>query len=96
MIGETLDDICEGRITIEDLPKIEVAKHDEKWVTNDNRRLWVFKQLERLGKCETVEVWIVSSVCQIKLTTNNGGESIKVRGFPGGIWHLKASKTSLD
>ncbi|KAH3896116.1 hypothetical protein DPMN_020307 [Dreissena polymorpha] len=88
MIGETLDDICEGRITIKDLPQIEVAKHDDKWVTNDNRRLWVFKQLERLGKCETVEVLIVSSVWQFKLTMKNGGESIQVRGSPGGIWHL--------
>ncbi|KAH3896132.1 hypothetical protein DPMN_020305 [Dreissena polymorpha] len=89
MIGETLDDICEGRITIDDIPKIEVAKHEEKWVTSDNRRLWVFKHLERLGKCATVCVRIVSIVCPAKLTTKNGGESIEIRGLPGGSWYLK-------
>ena len=31
LIGETLDDICEGRCSVYDLPTIRVMKRDGKW-----------------------------------------------------------------
>jgi hypothetical protein len=54
----------------------------------DNRRLWVFRHLYRLGKCGEIPVEVVSDIDPAKMTTTNGGSSITVRGDPGGIWHL--------
>ncbi|KAH3781559.1 hypothetical protein DPMN_159390 [Dreissena polymorpha] len=58
-------------------------------MTMDNRRLWVFKELERLGKCDSVPVNVDDSIPSEKLTTDNGGVTIDVRGCPGGTWYTK-------
>ncbi|KAH3781572.1 hypothetical protein DPMN_159403 [Dreissena polymorpha] len=88
-LGVTLDSICEERCSIEALPTINVAKRGEKWVTADNRRLWVLKELERLGKCDSVPVIVRSDIPSKKLTSKNGGVSVNVRGPPGGEWYKK-------
>ncbi|KAH3896135.1 uncharacterized protein LOC127864354 [Dreissena polymorpha] len=88
-IGETLDDVCEGRCQLSSIPTITVVKRDGKWVTADNRRLWVFRELERLGKCDTIPVRISAYIPEAKLTTYNGGTSVRVRGPAGGYWHNK-------
>ncbi|WAR29666.1 hypothetical protein MAR_003234, partial [Mya arenaria] len=93
-IGETLDDICDGRCSVLSIPQIAVKSEGEKWVTADNRRLWVFKQLERLGKIETINVYIIEYIPPAKMTSNNGGVSIRVRGAPGGRWYLEPDKLS--
>ncbi|WAR29730.1 hypothetical protein MAR_003298 [Mya arenaria] len=54
-IGETLDDICDGRCSVLSTPPITVKSVGVKWITADNRRLWVLKHLERLGKLETIK-----------------------------------------
>jgi hypothetical protein len=41
-IGETLDNICDGNMAIDDLPAIHVAKKGHLWYTADNRSLWMF------------------------------------------------------
>jgi len=56
----------------------------EKWFSADNRRLWVAKHLERLGKLDRIKVNVVRGIPLQKMTTNNGGVSIRVRGDPGG------------
>ncbi|KAH3858224.1 hypothetical protein DPMN_100844 [Dreissena polymorpha] len=61
--------------------------HDGKWVTVDVRRLWVFKELERHGKCDRGDVEVGYSIPSAKLTTRNGGVKIDVRGSPGGTWY---------
>lgn len=90
-IGETLDELCEGRCSVSDIPTVSVIKREGKWVTADNRRLWVFRQLERLGKCEKIFVHKGNYIPQEKLTSENGGNSVRVRGSPGGYWHRKPS-----
>ena len=67
----------------------EVVNLDGKWVTADNRRLWVFRELERLGKCDTIPVRISTYIPEAKLTSYNGGTSVRVRGPAGGYWHNK-------
>ena len=62
---------------------------DGKWFTTDNRRLWVFRQLERLGKCSTIDVWEGYAIPTSKLTTYNGGSSVHVRRSSGGVWYRK-------
>ncbi|XP_053399523.1 uncharacterized protein LOC128557042 [Mercenaria mercenaria] len=92
-IGETLDEICDGRCPLENIPKISVVDINGKLITEDNRRLWVFKNLERLGKCEKIHVQRGYTILARKRTAYNGGVSVRVRGSPGGYWHLQPSVT---
>lgn len=83
-IGETLDDIISGKSTLTALPTINVIKKGNKWVTADNRRLWVFKKLQKLGKCHTIDAvvtyFIKPTKCYILSST-------RVRGNEGGtLW----------
>ena len=88
-IGGTLDDLCDGRISVTNIPIISVTYMAGKWFTGDNRRLWVFRHLERLGQCETIPVYVTSYIPGNKFTTLNGGASVKVRRNPGGVWYLR-------
>ncbi|KAK3612469.1 hypothetical protein CHS0354_032085 [Potamilus streckersoni] len=89
LIGETLDDLCEGICCLENIPSISVMKKNGKWFSADNRRLWVFKHLERHGKCREIPVYETYFIPDRKFTTINEGESIRVRRDPGGIWYRK-------
>jgi len=60
-----------------------------RWITSDNRRLWVFRQLERLGKCNEITVRITYYIPDDKITSTNRGKNVIVRGPPGGRWHKK-------
>jgi len=60
-------------------------------MTSDNRRLWLFQHLERLGKCGQVPVTEASSIPDRKLTTKNNGASVTVRGSVSGVWWRKPS-----
>lgn len=97
-LGETLDELCDGRLNICDIPTISVYDDDGRWITADNRRLWVFKMLERLGKCGQIPVIEINNIPSDKLTSTNGGVSVRVRGHPGGSWYrnLEDSDISSD
>ena len=81
------------RCSVSNIPTISVVQKNGKWFTADNRRLWVFRQLERLGKCDKVFVQKGYHIPESKLTTENGGLTVQLRGSPGGYWHRKASAT---
>ena len=69
-----------------------MALRDGKWFTADNRRLWLFRHLERLDKTQFVEVDVIDAIPARKITTNNGGVTITIiGGEPEGTWYLKAS-----
>ena len=88
-IGETLDKLCDGKLRINHIPNIRVVLRDGKYFTADNRRLWVFRHLERLGKCKEIPVRMTRNLNNgKKFTTRNGGTSVTVRGDPGGRWYL--------
>lgn len=86
-IGETLDDIITGKINVNSIPTISVLKKDGQWFTADNRRLWVFQEAEKRGKCTEIYVRETSYINYNKFTTINNGISVEVRGNPGGyLW----------
>ncbi|XP_052786612.1 uncharacterized protein LOC128221940 [Mya arenaria] len=89
LIGETLDEICEERCSIYSIPRISVMLKNEKWIISDNRRLWVFRQLEQLGKCDIVPAYVTYHIPAAKMTSCDGGDSVRVRGHPGGKWHME-------
>ncbi|KAH3896109.1 uncharacterized protein LOC127864350 [Dreissena polymorpha] len=91
-IGETLDDIINGRCKVSSIPVIEVKNFGGKWY---NRRLWVFKHLQRLGRCEYIPVRRCRHFNTKKFTTRNGGVDVRVRGDgPGGICYLLSSPST--
>lgn len=95
LIGETLDKFLTGECSIHDIDPIRVARRRGVYVTEDNRRLWIFKELEEKGRCTRVPVIKVDKISSskpfIRLT-------IKRRGDPGGIlWKiLNESSSSSD
>lgn len=81
-IVRTLEQICAGQISIDTVPRIQVAWHNGAWFTfTGNRRLWVFQHLEAQGKCSDIEVFITNQrIPRHRLTTLNDGRSVDVRG----------------
>jgi hypothetical protein len=78
-------------ISVRDIPTIPVVKRNNKWFTADNRRLWVFRNLEKLGKCSEIDVTEGYYIPSSKFTTINGGVDVTVRnGSPGGKWYKKS------
>ncbi|KAH3858257.1 hypothetical protein DPMN_100877 [Dreissena polymorpha] len=73
---------CKGRTAIYSIPTITVVKRNGQWVTAENRRLWVFRQLEELGKCTFIDVNAGYSIPAAKLTLTYGGVTVRVRGNP--------------
>lgn len=92
LIGSTLDSLCDNSITVYSIPTIGVMQKNGRWYTADNRRLWVFRELERLGKCTEIPVRM-SYIPENKFTTFNRGEHVRVRGHPGGHWHSRTRST---
>lgn len=88
-IGETLDEILEDELDVDDISTIQVCRKGTRWYTLDNRRLWVFKKAEKFGKCDEIEVEETDEIEERKFTTNCRGKFIEVRGDPGGTYWKK-------
>ena len=58
-LEETLNELIIGKISINDIPKIKVYFSNGKYFSENNRRLWVFKQLFILGKIKTINVRLI-------------------------------------
>lgn len=83
-IGDVLDDIIEDRLSVSSLPPILVKHIDGELVSADNRRLWILKQLEKLGHLTTVKVKRTKWICHKKSART---QNVKIRGgSPGGKW----------
>uniref|UniRef100_A0A8W8J9L1 Uncharacterized protein n=1 Tax=Magallana gigas TaxID=29159 RepID=A0A8W8J9L1_MAGGI len=84
LIGKTLDDLLSGKISINDISRIEVVSRDGIYRSADNRRLWIFKKLECLGECSKVPVRFIQYINPQKCVIES---TIRVRGDPGGtLW----------
>ena len=79
-ILDTVAEVLERKIRIKDIPPIQVARINKKWyVLEGNRRLWVFKELQKHGHIHgTIEVIDASyaGIPRHKFTTNNNGTSV--------------------
>ena len=99
LLGETVDEISAGRTSLSSIPKITVVYKFGKWYTADNRRLWVFRQLEKRGKCNKIPVYVGYDIREEKFTTANDGITVRVRGNPWGhrpvgtrAWQMSGNK----
>ena len=63
-LRKTVERLANEEIVIEDLPTIDVVWCQKKWVwyTLNNRRLWVFRELEKLGKCQYIATRRVETI----------------------------------
>ncbi|VDH90598.1 Hypothetical predicted protein [Mytilus galloprovincialis] len=94
-IGDVLDDIMEDRLSVSSVPAISVQCIKGKVVSADNRRLWILKQLEKLGHLTTVEVKRTKWMAKDKSART---QNVKIRGgSPGGKWYcVSDSLTELN
>lgn len=95
-IGETLDQLLKGEIIVDDIEKITVNIKNGNLYSADNRRLWVFQKLEKLGKCDTIAVKF-EHIDSRKFTTTNLGASVRIRGSgdPGGRFWKSLEKDNV-
>ncbi|KAH3867153.1 uncharacterized protein LOC127867457 [Dreissena polymorpha] len=89
---ELEDDIAAGRRTVQSIPPIEIARYKGKWYSLDNRRLRVFKKLERKGLLDEIRVKVVENIPEWKLTTTNKGTSVEIRRVKRFGTNLPANK----
>lgn len=55
---ETLEEITSGQLKVEDLPVITVIHDGERYISLNNRRLWVLKQCHEKGFLEEGKVLV--------------------------------------
>ena len=77
-IYKTLEQCINDPCTVDYIPKITVCRRDGKWFTLDNRRLWVFRQLEAKGLLSSISVFESDSIPECKYNTTNGGTSVEI------------------
>ena len=82
-LDDTLDELWYGRIRVTDIPQMIVVRVGDLWFAyTGNRRLWVFQNLEELGRLHTIDVQVTpEEIPRRRLTTKNMGISVRVRGF---------------
>jgi len=82
LLAETLSEILNGSTKIDDIPKIKVfyfiQDGKRKYISENNRRLWVFKQLEKLGFISEIEVRL-EKTNNIKHITNTYALEAKIK-----------------
>ncbi|KAH3869877.1 hypothetical protein DPMN_033050 [Dreissena polymorpha] len=95
-IGDTLDDLISGNLNINNIDPMTVTQIPglNKWVSLDNRRLWVIHHYASKRNCGRIRVKKVSyeslgfSDLRKFTADNKAGVSVQVRnGSPGGTWH---------
>lgn len=77
-VRDTMQRLMTGTLSPSQIPAIRVFKMKGKWHTEDNRRLWAFKEagLTSVPVKETSESYVDSR----KFTTMNGGVRVRMRG----------------
>ena len=87
LVRETLRQLRAGDIQPDAIPTMKVCHHAAAgypirfWTYTGNRRLWVFRQLEEEGLIKEVGVQFVNKIVPaFRLTTRNGGVSLRIRG----------------
>ncbi|XP_062583857.1 uncharacterized protein LOC134245602 [Saccostrea cucullata] len=74
------------KIQVDSLPMIQVTQHNGYWyVVRGNRRLFLLKKLEKLGRVTTVQMVkkpFDPDVFNRQYTTKDNGISVRIRGDP--------------
>ena len=78
-LGQMERELRVGEKQLSDIPRITVVRHEGRWFSVDNRRLWVFKRV--FGPQQSVPVSRGAQDHRFwsKFTTNNQGVDVRVR-----------------
>jgi len=81
-VKDTLNQLLNRQIAIEDIPRMTVAcKGGKYWTFTGNRRLYVFRELAANSNIQTLRVtFTCERISKRKFTTKNGGISVRMRG----------------
>lgn len=80
-LEDTFRELLYDEVSVYSLRTLRIVMKDGYWyVASGNRRLYLYKHLERAGKLKTVPVHKSSYMNPELFTTNNEGRSIRVRG----------------
>lgn len=69
-IDETYNQIINGEISIDIIPKISVYYHDNKYISLNNRRLYLYKKLYNEERLKTIKVNIKQLPSNSRIKTN--------------------------
>uniref|UniRef100_A0A0L8HIY3 Uncharacterized protein n=1 Tax=Octopus bimaculoides TaxID=37653 RepID=A0A0L8HIY3_OCTBM len=78
-LSDVIADIISGRKSPNDIPSIDVYLRNGTYYSSDNRRLYVFKEVQRIQPDLKIKVILNRILFVPKLTTRNGGRSIEIR-----------------
>ena len=82
LLNETLQEIIDNKTSINDIPKIKVfyvnSGKNIIYMSENNRRLWVFKELQRNGILDTINVRLEKATHK-KYFNNSNSYSLNAR-----------------
>jgi len=78
-VNALVEDLQSGRTELNRIPLISVVKLDNKYYSMDNRRLYVFRVLQKRGVIGVIKVRLATRYNPQKFTTENDGYRIRVR-----------------
>lgn len=78
-MNDLVEDLQSGRTELNRIPLISVVKLDNKYYSMDNRRLYVFRVLQKRGVIGVIKVRLATRYNPQKFTTENDGYRIRVR-----------------
>lgn len=70
MLNETLEELASGKTQISSIPTIKVYTDGTNFYSMNNRRLWVFKELENRGLIDTISVYLEPLPSHSKIAKN--------------------------
>ena len=77
LISESLTEITTGATKISAIPKIKLYVAGDRYISENNRRLFLFKELEKLGLLETITCRVVKAK-NPKMFTNTYSKTAKL------------------
>lgn len=77
-VRETLQEILDGCTLVSDIPLIKVVFDGKRYISMNNRRLWVFKQLREMEFLSTIPVVLDSSKISPKMLNNTFSLQAKI------------------
>ncbi|XP_002132092.4 uncharacterized protein LOC100184451 [Ciona intestinalis] len=78
-LHETCQLISTGSVSADEIPPIRVIIKDNKAISVDNRRLYVFRVLEKAGCLHSIKVQVINQYDENRFTSTNDGCHARLR-----------------
>ncbi|XP_078487949.1 uncharacterized protein LOC113475601 [Ciona intestinalis] len=78
-LHETCQLISTGSVSVDEIRPIRVIIKDNKAISVDNRRLYVFRVLEIAGHLHSIKVQVINQYDEDRFTSTNGGCHARLR-----------------